>query len=616
MYYTGFLTKRETLPFSKAFFSIESSSLVDRAWDLKGTSPLSTKELDQLYQLKLDRGIRNLPIFSSLLIRESEEARQRGNSDQAVRMARYSIKFAPDLSQPYFELADAYWHQNPFQVHKILSETLKGQFAQLRYYPSSIKFFYNMFYILCNAILMTFIIFGIVVLIRYLPLYFYEIRKGLTQEISRLVINSLKIFFLLIPFFLRLDILWAILFWSVLLWGYVTNKERQFILFFLIVLVYLPFFLMSSSSFLNGDASDVILDMNQANYEGWNRSTEERLLAWVSTHPDDSEVLFSLGLIEKRQGRYSQAEEFYQRAIQQNPKFSEAYANLGNTYLAQRQTDLAIASYQQAIDLNPTKGAYYYNLYRAYSQESFLSEKIDEAFRKARQLDPNLVDYYSMIDSPHINRLVVDAVLTPQGLWDRFMTQFIGRQGYLFHFFKAWFEKIPSRVPFLVPILFLGLLIGMSRYSRTKKYLTRCPMCGTPTYRFYLGTSGLEFACFNCHRIFIQKEKLHPKIAEKKSLQARDFQKRNHFVGTFLSFFFVGFDDLWREHLFKGLSSLFLFFIFILRFVHWNGLIGSSITQPDPGLWRISLWGGLFILFYLLSIRRILRLQPRFETEK
>jgi tetratricopeptide (TPR) repeat protein len=616
LYYTGVLTKSETLPFSKEFFSIESPSSIDRVWNLKTTSPVSTKELDQLYQSKLDRGIKNLPILSFLLIREADQARQKGDADQAIGIVNYAVKFSPDLPQPYFELARALWGQNPFQLHKILPEVLQGQIAQFRYYPSSLKFFYNMLYILFNAILMTFIIFGIVVIIKYLPLYFYDIRRNLTQEISRLFISSLKIFSLFIPFFLRLDMLWAILYWSILLWGYVKKREKQFILFFLIVLVYLPFFLRSSSSFLDGPSSDIILDMNQANHEGWDRGTEGKLRAWLSPHPDDLEVLFTLGLVEKRQGRYSQAEELYQRAIQQDPKFSEAYSNLGNVYLAQRQTSLAIASYQQAIDLNPNKGSYYYNLYRAYSQETFLSGKIDKTFQKARQLDPKLVDYYSMIDSPNINRLVVDEVLTPHRLWERFLTQFAGREGFLFRLFKAWFERIPSRITFLAPILFLGFLIGMIRYSRTKRFFTRCPMCGSPTYRFYLGTSDQEFICFNCYRIFIQKEKLHPKITEKKSLQVKHFQKQDHFVGRFLSFFFVGFDYLWREHLFRGLIFLFLFFIFILRFAYWDGVMTSSVPQPPPTLWGMIFWGGLFILFYFLSIRQIVQLKPRFETEK
>jgi tetratricopeptide (TPR) repeat protein len=413
--------------------------------------------------------------------------------------------------------------------------------------------------------------------------------------------------------------LWGLLFWSVLLWGYVSKREKHLILIFLIVLVYLPFFLRSSSSFLDGPSSDIILEMNQANHEDWVRSTEEKLQAWLTNHPDDSEVLFSLGLAEKRQGRYPVAEEFYRRATQQDSKFSEAFSNLGNVYLAQKQTSLAISSYQKATDLNPNRGAYYYNLYRAYSQETFLSSKIDRAFQRARQLDPSLVDYYTNIDipnrPPNFNRLVIDEVLTPERLWNRFLDQFIGKEGFLFRLFKAWFERIPTRIPFLAPILFLGFLIGMSRYTRTKRFLTRCPMCGSPTYRFYLGTSDQEFICFNCYRIFIQKEKLHPKIVEKKSLQVRQFQKQNHLISRFLSFFFVGFGYLWREQTFKGLLFLFIFFTFILRFVYWNGVMPSPFPQLYSTLWRWISWGGLFVIFYILSIRQLYRLKPKFETE-
>jgi hypothetical protein len=619
LYYTGVLTRKETLPFSKEFFSVESPGSTDRIWDPKKSTSLSQKELDQLYQLKLDRGIRNVPIFTFLLIRESQQARRKGEADEAVRIAKYSSKFSPDLPQPYFELARALWSQNPFQLHKTLPEVLKGGVLQFQYYPNALKLFYNMFYILSNAILMTFIIFGIVVMVKYLPLYFYDIRKNMTQEISRLLINSLKIFVLFIPFFFRLDMLWALFFWSVLLWGYVTKREKQFILVFLIVLVYLPFFLRSSSSFLDGVSSDIILEMNETNHEDWEKRTEEKLRAWLVTHPEDSEVFFSLGLAEKRQGHYSAAEDLYKRATQQDPKFSEAFSNLGNVYLAQKQTSSAINSYQQATDLNPNRGAYYYNLYRAYSQETFLSGKTDRAFQRARQLDPNLVDYYTNIDipnrPPNMNRLVIDEVLTSRRLWDRFLNQFIGKEGFLFRLFKAWFEKIPSRLPFLAPILFLGFLIGMARYCRTKRFLTRCPMCGSPTYRFYLGTSEQEFICFNCYRIFIQKEKLHPKIVEKKSLQVSQFQKQNHLVGRFLSFFFIGFGYLWREQIFKGLFLLFIFFIFILRFAYWGGVMPSPLPQPFSIFWRWIFWGGLFLIFYFLSIRRIYRLHPKFDTE-
>jgi tetratricopeptide (TPR) repeat protein len=627
LYYGGFLTKKETLPFSKEFFTVETPPSDDRPLDLKGiwvsksqgsdkkTPAKSTKELDQLYQLKLDKGIRNLPILSTLLSREARKARERGDSDQAMALASYSVKLSPDLPPFYFELAKALWSQSPFQLHKIFPEVFKGLLAQFQHYPSSVRFFYNFFFILCNAILMTFVVFGIVVMAKYLSLYFYDIRRSLAQKVSGLLINSAKIFVLFIPFFLRLDILWAIMFWSIFLWGYMMKRERHVLLIFFILLVYLPFFLRSASTFLDGPPSEVLVEMSQANHENWDKTVEQKLEAWLSTHPDDPEVLFTLGLIGKREGRFAQAEEWYRKSTQQAPQFHEALSNLGNVYLAKKQPDLAIASYQQAVDLDPNKGAYYYNLYRAYSQETFLTGKTSKAFEKARQLDPKLVDYYSAIDSSHYNRMVIDEVLTLPRLWKRSLDQFIGREGVLYRLFKAWFEKIPSRI-FLVPLFFLGLLIGVSRYSRAKRFLSRCPMCGSPTYRFYLGTSDQESICFNCHRIFIQKEKIHPRIQEKKSLQASQFQKTNHFVSRFLSFFFVGFSDVWRGQSFKGVLSLFLFFIFIFRFVYWNGALTLLFPQSPPIFLRGIFWGGLFILFYILSIRRVYRLKPKYEIEK
>jgi hypothetical protein len=115
--------------------------------------------------------------------------------------------------------------------------------------------------------------------------------------------------------------------------------------------------------------------------------------------------------------------------------------------------------------------------------------------------------------------------------------------------------------------------------------------------------------------MFIQKEKLHPKIVEKKSLQVRQFQRQNHLISRFLSFFFVGFGYLWREQTFKGLLFLFIFFTFILRFVYWNGVMPSPFPQLYSTLWRWISWGGLFVIFYILSIRQLYRLKPKFETE-
>jgi tetratricopeptide (TPR) repeat protein len=151
----------------------------------------------------------------------------------------------------------------------------------------------------------------------------------LTPNVKGLVLSSVKILVLFIPFFLRLDILWAFMFWSIFLWGYVMKRERVILLIFLLLLVYLPFFLRSASSLLDGPHSEVILQMSQANQEDWDRTLEKKLEGWLSDHPYDADVLFTLGLMEKREGRYGQAEEWYKKSLQQSPNLTRRYPILG-----------------------------------------------------------------------------------------------------------------------------------------------------------------------------------------------------------------------------------------------------------------------------------------------
>ena len=626
LYYLGLFSKQDTLPLSSDFFSARTYTERESTLDLKEIGfikkraseplPLTRKELEALYQTQLDRGVKNLPTVSLALLRKAKEARERGEIEKAQEWTTYAMKISPALSQPHVEMAKIYWKKNPFHLHQVFSEILKAQLKKFHDYPSLLRLTYHGLYLLSNAILMSFILFGIMILIKYLPLYFYDLRKNLTQELRSLLLNGLKVFVLFLPIFLRFDLLWSLFFWATLLWGYVPHREKKLIIFFLIVTTYFPFFLKSSSSFLNTPNSEILLEMNEANHGNWTRATEEKLRAWIRTQPNDSEVLFTLGLIAKKQGQYAQAEEYYRKAIEYQPRFSQAFSNLGNVYLAQKQIPSAISAYQQAIQIDPHKGAYYYNLSRAYSQETFLSGKIDRTFQKARELDPALIDFHSMVvDSPHMNRFVIDESLTTRTLWERCLHQFMGKEGFLYLLFKAWFEKVPSVIPFLAPILFLTFLIGFSRYARARRFLTRCPMCGSPTHRFYLETQKQEFVCFNCYRIFVQKEKLHPKIMEKKSLQAKAFQKEEQVTRTFLSYLFTGFGYLWRGQSFKGLLLLFLFFIFILRFLFWSGLIPDTRLQPQSSPLLATLWGGLFLVFYLLNVWDLRRQKPSFEME-
>jgi len=93
LYYLGFLTRDETLPFSKEFFSVETAASEDAVLDfkrriLKGRDAqaplfsLSAGDLDNLHQLKLDRGMRNLPLVSAFLVARLSQGCSRNTAER------------------------------------------------------------------------------------------------------------------------------------------------------------------------------------------------------------------------------------------------------------------------------------------------------------------------------------------------------------------------------------------------------------------------------------------------------------------------------------------------------------------------------------------------------
>ena len=94
---------------------------------------------------------------------------------------------------------------------------------------------------------------------------------------------------------------------------------------------------------------------------------------WKS-HPNDPDVLQALGLVEKRMGRFGEAEERFSRWAQLEPDSAAALNNLGNLYLVTNRVDQAMATYLQAIRLAPSRSEAFFNLGQAYLMKLRLRE--------------------------------------------------------------------------------------------------------------------------------------------------------------------------------------------------------------------------------------------------
>ena len=89
----------------------------------------------------------------------------------------------------------------------------------------------------------------------------------------------------------------------------------------------------------------------------------------------NAENLYTLGNIQKKLKKFSQAVVSFQEAIHLNPNFSEAYNNLGSTLKSLNLYEDAVINYKKSINSNKNNFEAHYNLASLY----FLLENYIEA---------------------------------------------------------------------------------------------------------------------------------------------------------------------------------------------------------------------------------------------
>lgn len=90
--------------------------------------------------------------------------------------------------------------------------------------------------------------------------------------------------------------------------------------------------------------------------------------------------------------KYSEAADYFGKAVEENPQSKEATFNLGNTYYRQKEWDKATEQYQQFVTLeqeNPEEAAAgWHNIGNARLQKKDLQQAM-EAYKMSLRINPN-----------------------------------------------------------------------------------------------------------------------------------------------------------------------------------------------------------------------------------
>ncbi len=577
---------------------------------LTGEDRVGTDGLEAIYQAQLDRGVKNIPLLSLLLVRESLRALNRNETEEAKSLCEYAQKYAPDCPQVYFTMGKIYWSESKVQIIMVLREYWKGLCATLRNFQTLFFKSLNLVYLFSKALLLTFVTFAVVVGVKYLSIYLYDVKREFDLTPARLLTSLARVFTFAVPLLLRIDALWTLLYWIILMWGYLAHRERQMVVVFLLALVYVPCALDQTAVFLDRPDPAMLMGLYQANYESWDEDTERRLKKWSRENAEEAEILFTLGLLNKREGSYKEAEVYYREALRVAPDWSECISNLGNVYLITDRLEDAITEYKRAISLAPKKGSSYFNLHRAFARESVLSsDKVGQALERANELDPKLVAFHTKIYSENENRSIIDDALGIGRLWKHGLDSFQENSRLPESVLKAWMRQVSDTFSFACPALFLAVLLAFVLFSSRGTFRKRCPMCGTPSVKFFARKIQGDMVCFGCNRLFVKKDSIDPKMKEKRMRQIKKYGRRKVVMQTIFSVIIPGGTHLWRDQSIKGALFVFLTFVLGLKFVYWNGAIDPPMALgSSPGFWTRLGFVVFFFLYYVAVLRSASRI--------
>jgi len=119
--------------------------------------------------------------------------------------------------------------------------------------------------------------------------------------------------------------------------------------------------------------------------------------------PVSARDYFLRGYSYQESGMYSEAVEYYQKAIRLESDFLEAFINLGVAYYQLGKYSKAIDAYEKALYLDPHSSSLYNKLGSAYIIHGRFTNAL-ESFKKATEIEPeNPVSHYNLGIAYYLN---------------------------------------------------------------------------------------------------------------------------------------------------------------------------------------------------------------------
>lgn len=528
-----------------------------------------------LQETRLNSGLRSTEAYSYLLIEKARE-----NRPESAQLLKEALKESPDLPAVYFELAKTSFSLSSSGIFESVDYIIEGLSAYSRNFWWAFTLAGSLFFSLIFSLVAAIVI---IIAIRF----FGDIRlfaHDIAETKHPLFMPAMLV---ILSFMSPLLFLAGML---ILIGIYMKKPDRTTVYLFLVFLVFSPLLFKATSLYvqvLSSPAMKAIVGVNE--------SKENKYALTALKSRDDYASLFSYALALKREGRYDEAVEVYQKLLQRraDPKI---YVNLGNCYVGLENMDEAINHYLKATEIKPLSSAYY-NLSQI-SRELLDYTKGNEYFKRALEINRDAVSDYRVIYSRNPNRIVVDETLSFGELWALAMENAGNASTFGTSVLPAFFIS-GSALMLIILYSLLNRRMKIKAYRCKRCSVILCPRCEK---RLTWGQM-----CPACYASIVKLDELEAKERIAKLLSVYEHQKKRRNIMKIFSFLMPGVSQIYAGKIVLGLLFLwpFLFFLF-LPFTNTIFSGGGLFFAHRLFTWAAVFFAGLiYIISNILTRKRI-----------
>lgn len=573
-----------------------------------GETAKARQQLDLLWERQMEMGIRNLPDYGEVLVREARRDLEVGEVEKAREVLTMAAKLSPEFLPLYFANASLVLEKSFWDVLGAAQEIAKGFKAVGRSFKLQSWVLANIFATVSAGLSFFFAVFIIALVFRNAGRASHDISEIFPVRVSpgaRRIMGWI-VFFL--PAIIGLPIWWWFIVVGMLLWPYVTRIPRVVLFLAVLYLLSLPWQTKVFSSLLSMHRQPFLERVISVREDHWDRGDFLALKQMSEEKGAAPLALATMGLAAKRLGDFEEAESIFQEAAEISPDDAALWNNLGNLALNRKEVDQAISHYERAVQIDPNLFSARYNLSLAY-RDKFLFPQGEQESRRAVEIDSEANAYYTSIAGEHFNRYTVDELPSLKAVWQQALQENKWQRATADHLWMLSMLLAPMETwPFVLGgIIIFGF--GLWAYRSSQGVAEKCNKCGRPYCPRCRGSRSGQL-CTQCHSIFVRKEGIEARVRVKKMADIKRGEQIRTGRRLFFALLLPG-----GGHLAAGRYGWGAFLLLPASFAVARVLMVKNVFPP---VWHLRLTGGwgfaaaglsLYALWWALSFLMALRIE-------